>query len=243
MPVPATIDEAIAVSPSGRTAYVIDPNGIVPVDLVTGTAGTYIAKGSGWQSIALDASTQTLYLAAGGGRNSIVPVNVKTGVTGTPIPVPGTPVGVSVSPDGRTAYVITQGGASFIPVNLVTRTVGAPISVPMGVDDLAITRNGAMAYATGTTNVAIGSQTFSYVTPIDLKGGIVEKPIALRHAPYGIALSRNGRTAYVTGGTYPAGAEGPPVPPDVTSINLVTGRVRGNFSIRGGADDIVNATS
>ena len=86
-----------------------------------------------------------------------------------------------------------------------------------------------MAYATGSTNEGIGKKTYSFVTPIDLMTGVSEKPIALLHEPHGIVLSPNGRTAYVTGLTYPPGITGPPIPPDVSSIDLATGRVSGGF--------------
>lgn len=117
------------------------------------------------------------------------------------------------------------------------------ITVTKGVSELAISPDGSMAYATGTSDEGIGGKQYSFVTPIDLKTGVPETPIALLHDPYGIALSPDGRTAYVTGGTYPAGSVGPPIPADVTSINLVAGRVEETFSISGGASGIFNGTS
>ena len=214
----------------------------MPINLTTGTIGKPISKINNWQSIALDSNTQTLYLAGGpiprDNFTNIVPVGITTGKTGTPIPVPGEPAEIDISPDGRTAYVLTQGGGTLTPVNLATRTVGTPIAVPDGVSELAIAPSGTMAYATGNANLG----TTSFVTPIDLVTGTVESPISLRHAPDGIVLSTDGRTAYVAGGTYPPGSVGPPVPPDVTSINLTTGRVSGTFSIPGGASGIFNVT-
>ncbi len=95
-----------------------------------------------------------------------------------------------------------------------------------------------MAYATGAGGLAVGKVQYSYVTPINLAEGVAEPPIPLLHAPYGIALAPDGRTAYVTGGE-----AGPPIPPDVTEIDLATGKVSGSFSVPGGANGIVNATS
>jgi hypothetical protein len=62
--------------------------------------------------------------------------------------------------------------------------------------------------------------------------------LALVHAPYGIALTPDGHTTFVTGGE-----AGTPIPPDVTEIDLSSGKVSGTFSIPGGANGIVNATS
>ena len=204
------------------------------MDLRTGTTGTPISKVSNCQSISIGGSGRTLYVAGCGdsaaGFKNIVPVNVTTGVAGAPIAVPDGPLGVFVSPDGRTAYAQTNGGSTLTPVNLATGALGNVIAVPKGVSDLAIGPDGSMAYATGTHDESIGGKQYSFVTPINLKTGVAETPIALLHDPYGIVLSPDGRTAYVTGGTYPAGQVGPPIPPDVTSINLVAGRVEATFS-------------
>jgi len=234
---------AITIAPGGRWAYVIGTSGIEPLNLATGAFGRPISTIHGWQSISLDVTSQTLYLAGGGGFNSIVPVSVKTGIAARPMPVPGTPAGIKVSPDGRTAYVIAHGGATLTPVDLTTGVLGTDITVPDGVTELAITADGRTAYATGSMGDVVGKQSFSYVTPINLTTGVAGAPIALLHAPYGIALSPDGRTAYVTGGNYPAGSVGPPTPPDVTSINLIAGRVEATFSIPGGAGNIFNGTS
>jgi hypothetical protein len=245
--IPSPPVRAVTVAPDGRTAYEIGESGIVPVDLRTGTTGTPISKMSNCQSISIGGSGRTLYVAGCGdsaaGFKSILPVNVNTGAAGTPIAVPDTPAGVYVSPDGLTAYVQTNGGATLTPVDLATGALGNVITVTKGVSELAISPDGSMAYATGTSDEGIGGKQYSFVTPIDLKTGVPETPIALLHDPYGIALSPDGRTAYVTGGTYPAGSVGLPIPADVTSINLVAGRVEETFSISGGASGIFNGTS
>ncbi len=240
--------EAVAVAPNGQSAYGIGYGGILPVNLRTGTFGAALSKVSGCQSISMGGSGQTLYVAgcgdSGADFKTIVPVNVKNGEPGTPIAVPGGPSGVFVSPNGRAAYVVTNGGATLTTVNLVTRTLGKVITVPDGVGELAISPDGSMAYATGTTEEAVGGgKQYSFLTPIDLETDLSEAPIMLAHEPYGIAISPDGHTAYVTGGTYPPGAAGPPTPPDVTSINLVTGRVASTYSVHGGASGIFNGTS
>ena len=241
-------ERAVTVAPGGRTAYTSGPGGIVPVDLRTGTTATPISNGHDCQLISVGGSGRTLYVAGcgynGNDFKSILPVNVKTGAAGAPIAVPGGPAAVFVSPDGRTAYVMTNGGDTLAPVDLETGVLGNVISVPDGVSELAISPDGTMAYATGTTADGIGGgQELSFVTPIDLRTGVAGSPITLMHQPYGIVLSPDGRTAYVTGGNEPVGSVGPPTPPDVTSINLVTGRVEATFSIPGGAASIFNGTS
>ena len=144
-------------------------------------------------------------------------------------------------PDGRTAWVITQGGATLTQVSLPLGLVGYVIPVPAGVDDLAIAPSGKMAYAVGSVNGQVGSYSGSFVTPINLMTGVAEDPIVLHYDPYGIAISPDGRTIWVTGGTVLAGPKSRT--PDLRSIDLATGRVDGKYSIPGGANDIANATS
>lgn len=249
IPYPSPPIKAVTVAPGARTAYGIGySDGIVPIDLRTGTIGKPISKVSNCQSISTGGTGKTLYVTGCGDNGadftSITPVDVKSGAAGTPITVPGGPEAVYVSPDGRTAYVGTNGGSTLSIVDLTTGALGNVITVPDGVGDLAFNRAGSMAYATGNSDEAVGGgRQYSFVTPIDLKTGVAETPIALLHDPYGIALSPDGRTAYVTGGTYPPGAVGPPIPPDVTSINLETGRVASTYSIPGGASGIFSGTS
>ncbi len=234
--------EAVAIAPGGRKAYGVSAYGIVVIDLATGTVGRPFSPVHDCQSISVGGSARTLYLAGCGNSaaamTGILPVDVRTGVAGRALPGAGDPYAVSVSPDGRTGYVNPNGGATLTEVRLATGTVTGVITVPEGAGDLAITRDGAMAYATGNDDEVIGNRQYSYVTPIDLRTGTAEAPIALLHDPYGIALAPDGRTAFVTGGT-----AGPPTPPDVTEIDLVTGRVRATFTIPGGADGIVGASS
>jgi DNA-binding beta-propeller fold protein YncE len=240
--------EAVTLAPGGKTAYGIGEDGIVPIDLRTGKIGAPISEVRNCESISMGGSRQTLYLAGCGDNGesfkTILPMDVKTGAAGVPITVPGHPYAVVVSPDGRTAYVLTNGGATVIPVDLPSGALGHVITIPDGVSELAISPDGTMAYANGNTGEGIGGgKELSFVTPIDLRTGVAETPIVLLHQPYGIVISPDGHTAYVTGGNYPVGAVGPPTPPDVTSINLVAGRVEATFSIPGGAGSIFNGTS
>jgi len=238
---------AAVVAPDGRTAYATTDSGIVSVNLVTGTLGKIIFKGDFCSSIALGNQGRTLYLAdCGDGPGiptSILPVDVKTGVAGAPIEVPGGPVGIFIAPNGRTTYALTNGDATLTPVDLATGMTGSVITVPEGVDEMAFTPDGTMAYATGSSDDVVDGKQYSYVTPINLMTGVPEQPIALLHDPYGIVVSPDGRTAYVTGGNVPIGSVGPPTPPDVTSINLASGRIGATYSIPGGAGTIFNVTS
>lgn len=132
----------------------------------------------------------------------------------------------------------TFGGANLTVVNLVTGVVGPVLQIPDGVGDLAIEPGGRTGWATGAGGDGIGNCQNSCLTPINLVNGVTGTPIALVHAPYGIALTSDGHTAFVTGG-----GDGTPAAPDVTEIDLASGKAIATLSISGGANDIVNATS
>ena len=230
----------VLVTADRRTAFVETANDdLVPLNLVTGRFGAPILRSLLSEVFAVTPNGRTIYVTDARRSNTIVAVDTRTGVHGRTIHVPGGPVGMSIAPDGVTAYVLTAGDADITPVNLATGAVGNVIQVPNLVRELAIAPGGAMAYAAGAGDVVVGKVQYSYVTPINLAEGVAEAPIPLHHDPYGIALTPDGRTAYVTGG----GGTGPPIPPDLTAIDLASGKVSGTFSVPGGANDIVNATS
>jgi DNA-binding beta-propeller fold protein YncE len=168
----------------------------------------------------------TIYLTdrVGNGTDEVVPVNTATGTTGTPIHVPGEPIGLTISPDGHTAYVSTDGGAEIVPVNLKTRVDGAPIRVSDGTDSLAIASDGTTAYATGDTG--LGNKPGVNLIPINLASGVVGTPIPLRFYAKDVALSSDGRTAYITDGL------------GVRFVDLTTGKVTLTIRLRGGANSI-----
>jgi DNA-binding beta-propeller fold protein YncE len=242
--------QEVGVAADGRTGVTTNEVGIVPLNFVTGKPSNPLPTRRNWAVMALAPDGRTLWVTdLEGGPDTpvaqtdtaIVPVSTSTGKPGRPIPVPGGPVGINISPDGRTAWLATGGGANLTEVSLPLGLVGYVIPVPDGVGGLAIAPNGKMAYAVGTVVDQVGSYSDSYVTPIDLVTGVAEPPIVLHYDPYGIAVSPDGRTIWVTGGTVDAGPNSGT--PDLRSISLATGRVDGDYSIPGGADDIVNATS
>jgi DNA-binding beta-propeller fold protein YncE len=241
---------SVIVSVNGRTGFTTNHAGLVPINFATGDVHHPLLTGEFLQGLALSPDGRTLWAPdwndeAGppNGRvpQSIVPISTTTWTFGRAIPVPGGPLAINVSADGRTAWATTQGGATLTEVNLPLGGVGYVIPVPEGVDSLAIAPGGTMAYAVGAAVDQVGSYSDSYVTPIDLVTGVAEQPIVLHYDPYGIAISPDGRTAWVTGGTAFSGPGSRT--PDLRSIDLATGRVAGTYSIPGGANDVTNATS
>ena len=227
-------ETSVIVAAGGRSGYTTSASGLVPVDLATGDLGEPLPIGDYLQGSDLSSDGQTLWAPDWNDQaglpnarevRSIVPIATATCALGRRIPVPGGPVGITISPDGRTAWLITQGGATLTQVTLPLGLVGYVIPVPDGVDALAIAPDGRTAYAVGSSVDQVGSYSDSYVTPVDLVTGVAEAPIILHYDPYGIAVSPDGRTIWVTGGTVGAGPGSRT--PDLRSIDLATGRVDG----------------
>ena len=144
--------EAVYVAPDGRTAYV-GTNGAATlslVDLATGALGKVISVPDGVGELAFSDDGTMAYATGntdkgiGGGKqvSFVTPIDLRTGIAGTPIALMHDPYGIVVSPDGRTAYV-TGGNVpvgivgpptppDVTAINLVAGRVEATFSIPGG---------------------------------------------------------------------------------------------------------------
>ena len=212
--------------PRGPTAYVLAGNGIVPVNLTTGTPGKTIAIAGNPGGIAVTRDARTAYVTAG---DSIVPVNLATGQPGTPISIGHPLSAIAVTPDGRTAFVADDSGAgTVIRVDLTTGTYGQPIKVDHllslpgggtagdGPISITITPDGKTAY---TANYEAWT-----VTPIDVATSTRGTPVRVGQNPNSIAITPDGKTAY----TADAGDN------TVTPVDLATRTARAPIHVRGG---------
>src|SRR5271166_5655854 len=177
-PIPATFDpHGIAITPNGKTAYVIGIGGVTPIEVATNKPGTQIAAvGYG---IAITPNGQTAY-ATNFGSDTVTPIEVASNTAGTPITVGGYPQEIAITPNGKTTYV-TNAGGTVTPIEVASNTAGTPITVGKQPEGVAITPNGKTAYV---TNLASGS-----VTPIDLATNKAGNAIPVGSLPIGIAIT------------------------------------------------------
>lgn len=192
---------ANAISPDGKTAYVVNlnDNSIAKIDLTThpptlsSTISSPNFDGPNGISISPDGKFACLV-------NTNTNAFVKIDLT-TPIPteiVVTSPNFTSlflsaITPDGRMALVSNTFDDSVVPVDLTTPipTPGAKILGFNGPSAIAITPDGTKALV---TNFVPGD-----VVPIDLTvtPPVAGTPIVLSGANAGIAITPDGRTAYV----------------------------------------------
>lgn len=190
------------IAPDGRTAYLLDGNALIPVDLRTAAAGRaittpYLSLGS----VIIAASGRAACLtgititASGLGEQPvIVPVDLAAGTAGQPIAVPG-PGGAAIAPDGRMAYAAC--GNALLPVDLATGRTGRParLGMMLGIGAIAVTPDGRTAYA---GNLKPSQPSSGVVVPIDLATLTAGPPIRVPSYPYSISsifIAPDGRTA------------------------------------------------
>ncbi len=188
----------IAITPDGKTAYVVEPyrGTVIPVNLATGRPGAPIQVGNSTPfAIAISPGGRTAYVAtlavppstiALVAAGTVIPVNLATGRPGAPIKVGRNPQAIAITPDGKTAYVVDSYDGVIIPVNLATGRPGTPIKVGTDPQAIAITPDGTTAYVASQAD-GNGDGT---VIPVNLATGRTGTPIKVGNSPEAIALTR-----------------------------------------------------
>jgi DNA-binding beta-propeller fold protein YncE len=96
------------------------------------------------------------------GVHQVTPINTATGKKGSPITVGHGPIGLAVTPDGRTLYVLNTDDSTLTPITTATGTPGRSIRVATlfaqaDAAALVFTPNGHKLYVAneGTNAVAV----------------------------------------------------------------------------------------
>jgi YVTN family beta-propeller protein len=187
-----TFPRAIAITPDGKTAYVVNDGlsgTVTPIATATGTAGPPITVGRNPYAIAITPDGRTAYVA-NLESGTVTPIATATGTAGPPITVGTNPIAIAITPDGKTAYVANLSSGTVTPIATATSTAGPPITVGGGPDAFAITPDGRTAYV-----VNFDSGT---VTPIATATNTAGPPITVGGGPYDIVITPDGQTAYVS---------------------------------------------
>jgi YVTN family beta-propeller protein len=189
----------MAITPNGRTVYVLNTNPNVesatPISTATNKSGRPIPVAGIPAAIAITPNSKTAYVAnmIGG---SLTPINTATDKPGGAINVGGEPYAMAITPNGATAYVVGTGPDvdSITPVNtatnkpdpLIAGKYGAPV-----LQTIAITPNGKTVYVANWA-------PRDTVTPISTATNKPGKPIKVGKFPAMVAITPNGKTVYVT---------------------------------------------
>ena len=117
---------AFAITPDGKTAYVINfhSHSLTPIATATNTPGPPIPVGQRPQAIAITPDGKTAYVASRQG-GTVTPIAIATNTAGTPIEVGEGARAIVITPDGKTAYVAVWGEPGTVtPIATATNPRG-----------------------------------------------------------------------------------------------------------------------
>src|SRR5262249_49777110 len=184
----------IAITPDGKTAYVVNESSgtVTPISTATNKPGPPIKiNGSGITGpIAITPDGKTAYDGGGEAKTS-TPTPTATNTPGKPIPVGSGPVDITVTPDGKTAYVANYYSGNVTPIRTATNTPGAPIKIRgrnVEGGPIVITPDGKTAYVLGQHQQGRGF-TPDTLTPITTATNHAGKPITVGPQSQAIAIT------------------------------------------------------
>jgi YVTN family beta-propeller protein len=173
---------AIAITPNGATAYVVnrDSNTVTPISTATNTAGAAIPVGQQPLAIAITPNGATAYVV-NSTSNTVTPISTATKTPGTPIPVGNSPNAIAITPNGKSVYVTNFDSDTVTPINIANNTAGTAITVGAAPRAIAITPAGKTAY--------VVNSSATYVTPINTATNTAGTDISLGgDGPYAITI-------------------------------------------------------
>jgi YVTN family beta-propeller protein len=214
----------IAVTPDGKTAYVVivgHPGAVVPIATATNTPGPPIEIGNHPDGIVITPDGKTVYVA-NINSGTVTPITTATNTAGDPIEVGVRPRAIAVTPDGKTAYVVNQSRpqpqpwhsyeaskrgrpelppderGTVTPIVTATNTPGESIDVGNEPFAIAVTPDGKTVYVANTwENTGRLASGQSTVTPIATATNTPGPPIQVGSGPWAFAITPDGKTAYV----------------------------------------------
>ncbi len=191
-PVPVgRFPRVIAITPDGRTVYVVGNDTVTPIRTSTGRPLSRIRVGRNSRAIAITPNGATAYVVSTG-SGSVTPIRTAGNAALPVIHLGGSPHSIVMSPDGLSAYVTFSraGGAGFAaPIRISINKALKAIRVGRRPAAIAITPDGKTVY------VVNGNGS---VTPIRAASGRALPAIRVGVRPGAIAIARDGRVAYVT---------------------------------------------
>ncbi len=191
----------LAIGPGGRTAYVLYRNGVLPINLVTGTRGRLISVPHAW-ALALTPNGRMLYVIQSGSATtwSATPVNTATGAALRPIRLGQATGGFLsypvVAPNGRTIVLCATENYQthlnpVITIDTATKSARRlSVAGLGGCDGEQLAPDGDVVYVAGQNEVVpVDIATNTALTPIGL-------PSSVDHP---LTLALGGRTLYAFG--------------------------------------------
>jgi DNA-binding beta-propeller fold protein YncE len=117
------VSHMVVVDAGGQRAYVtnIGSGTTTALDLAAGRKLTDLATGAGSEALALTPDGRELWVAARAAGELVIVNTDKLEVTAR-LPLPGIPIRIAITPDGRTALVTCAGTAEVVAFDVATRS-------------------------------------------------------------------------------------------------------------------------
>lgn len=182
---------AVAITPDGRTLYVVNHQSLSLVRTSTNKAVRKVnVPGYPWGSttpIVFTPDSKIGFVSSDSWNGTITPITTASGKALRPIRVGHDPQAMAVTPNGRMAYVANYGSGTVTPISLASGRAVKPVKVGDGPSEIVITPDGKMAHVISAPHT---------VTPIRIATRKALKPIPVAPVSSGLALAPDGKIAY-----------------------------------------------
>lgn len=187
--------DMMAVTPDGKTIYVVDQvsDEVIPISTATRAAGRPIKVAHLPFAIVITPDSRTAFVLSE--KSQLTPISTATGRAGKPIAIRPVPAqtGLSATPaithDGKTIFVSPASlSNALVPVDIATRRAEKPIMLGVRPQDIVIAPDGKTTYL---VNPVPGT-----VTPMATATGKLGRPIRVGSGPVSLAITADGKTAY-----------------------------------------------
>ncbi len=146
--IPLSGSAGVAFAPDGRTAYVANGKGIVPIDVATGKAGSEIPTGEGAIGVAVSPDGSTVWVT-NRTAETVTAVDARTLAT-RQFAVAGHPRNLAVSPDGSRVWVGLEAERELTWIDVATGKVGTPVEIvansQYAAEGLAVSPDGSKVF-------------------------------------------------------------------------------------------------
>src|SRR5437867_1160882 len=186
--------QAVAITPDGRFAYVVNltSNDVSVLNTATNTVASTVAVGFGPvgtspQGIAITPDGAFVYVTqsalSGASANSVSVIETATNSVVATISVGAVPEGVVVTPNGAFAYVTNTNANNVSVIETTTNAVVATLDVGVGPVGIAVTPDGAFVYVTNSNSDSVS------VIDTALRTVVATVPVEAGAGPRGIAIA------------------------------------------------------
>src|SRR2546425_1110855 len=192
--------QAVAITPDGRFAYVVNltSNDVSVINTATNTLAATVAVGFGPFGVAITPNGAFAYVTACGARcanGGVWVISTATNAVVATVPLVGCSTGVAITPDGAFAYVANNSSSTVSVIETVTNHLVLTVSVGTSPQGIAITPDGAFVYVTQS---ALSGASANSVSVIETATNSVVATISVGAVPEGVVVTPNGAFAYVT---------------------------------------------